>query len=135
MRMEKNYVKGILAAVQNGGADLTDFKPVVLDINDEEVLANALGCVVRNEFFITINGIECYIFADDSGMHDEEAIATMIVKIDGKVARVVIKNLFICKVLNGHVTGLSDDECAIILGNLKISGFGYFPKLYLLINL
>lgn len=133
--MEKNLVKGILATVQNEGADLTEFKPAVLDINDREVMAKALCCVEPNIYQFPVNRIDLLIYCDDSGVHDEEAVATMIVKIDCKIAHVIIKNLFVCKLSNGHVVSLTDDECVSILGNLKITAFGYFPTRYLLFNI
>ena len=133
--MEKNYVKGILATVQNDGADLTDFKATVLDVNDQVVLAKALCCVVPNEYRYVIDGMECHIYADDSGVHDENAVATMIVKADGYVVHAIIKNLFICKVVNGQDVSFSDEEQAIILGKLRLQHFGYFPTLYLDIKL
>lgn len=133
--MERNLIKGILATVQNDGVDLTEFKSAVLDVNDQEALTKALCCVVPNEYRYIIDGIECHIFADDSGVHDEEAIVTMIIKENVGITHVLIKNLFICKVLNGHVTSLSDDECAIILCKLKTTYFGYFPMRYLFVEL
>ncbi len=132
--MEKNFIKGILATVQNVGADLTEFKPAVLDFNDREAMEKSLCCVEPNIYQFPFNGIDLLFYFDDSGVHDEEAIATMIVKIDDKVARVFTGNFFICKLSHGCVESLSDDECEIILGNLKITAFGYFTSRYLLLN-
>ena len=133
--MERNLVKGILATVQNDGADLTEFKPAVLDFDEREALLNALGCVACNFYFLTINGIDCMLFIDNLGVHDGELLTTMIVKIDGNVAQVFSGNYFICKSSHGRAESLSDAECETILGNLKITAFGYYTSRYLLIDL
>lgn len=133
--MEKGIIKGILATVQNDGADLTDFRVAEIDFSDDGALTKALCCVEPYIYRFPMKELDMLIFCDDSGVHDADAITTMILKIDGQVAHVVIKNLFVCKLLNGHVASLTDDECNFILGHLKITAFGYYPSRYLLFNL
>ena len=129
--MKKNYIKGILATVKSEGFELTEYKTTVLDVNDEKALAKALGCVCPKEYIHTINGIGCHIYADDSGVRDENAVATMIIEKNGKYIRTIIGNIFICKDTVEDRISLTDEEQAIILSNLKKVYFGYNPSLYL----
>ena len=129
--MKKNYIKGILATVKSEGFELTEYKTAVLDVNDEKALAKALGCVCPKELIYTINGIGCHIYADDSGVRDENAVATMIIEKNGKYIRTIIGNIFICKDTVEDRISLTDEEQAIILSNLKKVYFGYNPSLYL----
>ncbi len=133
--MERKLIKGILATVQNEGAELTEFKPTILDVCAVDAVAKALCCICPNIYKLVINGIECLIYADDSGAHDDNSVVTMIIRDDAKVAFMFFKNYFVCKFSHGYIESLSDAECETILGNLKITAFGYFPSRYLLIDL
>ena len=116
--------------IKKGG----EFKPTVLDFSDEGALTKALCCIRPFIYRFVINGIECLIYADDSGVYDVDSIVTMLVKEDGITTHMLIKNLFICKFSHGHAESLSDEECESILGNLRVTSFGYCTSRYLLVN-
>lgn len=129
--MKKKYVKGILTTVKNEGFELTEYKTAVLDVSDKQTLAKALNCICPKEYSYNLNEIGCHIYADDSGVRDEDAVATIIIEENGKYIRTIIGNIFICKETDGDETSLTDEEQAIILSSLKKVYFGYNPTLYL----
>ena len=129
--MKENYVKGILTTIINDGYELTKYAEATLDVNDTKTLAKTLGCILPKEYDYTINGIDCHIYADDSGVRDETAVGTMIVEKNGKYIRTIIGNIFICKKVSGNMVDLTEEEQAAILSNLRVVGFGYYPTHYL----
>lgn len=129
--MKENYVKGILTTIINDGYELTKYGEATLDVNDTKTRAKTLVCILPKEYDYTINGIDCHIYADDSGVRDETAIATMIIEENKTIIRTIIGNIFICKKVGGNIMSLTDEEQAIILSNLKKAYFGYNPTLYL----
>lgn len=129
--MKENYVKGILTTIINEGYELTKYGEATLDVNDTKTLAKTLGCIFPKEYDHTINGIDCHIYADDSGVRDETAVGTMIVEKNGKYIQTIIGNIFICKKVGGNMVDLTEEEQAIILSNLRVVGFGYYPTRYL----
>lgn len=129
--MKKKYIKGILTTIINDGYELTKYGEATLDVNDTKTLAKTLGCILPKEYDYTINGIDCHIYADDSGVRDETAVGTMIVEKNRKYIRTIIGNIFICKKVGGNMVNLTEEEQAIILSNLRVVGFGYYPTRYL----
>ena len=129
--MKENYVKGILTTIINDGYELTKYGEATLDVNDTKTLAKTLGCILPKEYDYSINGIDCHIYADDSGVRDETAVGTMIVEKNEKYIRTIIGNIFICKKVDGNMVNLTEEEQAIILSNLREVYFGFNPTLYL----